>query len=86
MNNKEFSHRRSRKHQATYTDSRGATVDSTALYADIVALQKAMATAYIFLPLWLIVLVSKVYEVDVCDVQFFFRLVCFSCLVLVFSL
>lgn len=46
---------------ATADEDRGeVTVDKTTVYTDILALQKAMVTLYIFLPLWLVVLVSMV--------------------------
>lgn len=45
----------------TKDEDRGeVAVDKTSVYADSLALQKALVTLYIFLPLWLVVLVSLV--------------------------
>ena len=57
--------RRKEKLYAGFTDEtapdRGeVTVAKTAVYADIISLQKALVPTYIFLPLWLAVLFSLV--------------------------
>ena len=45
----------------TGTEDRGeVTVEKTAVYADIVSLQKALVPTYILLPLWLAILLSMV--------------------------
>lgn len=45
----------------TASKDRGeVTVEKTAVYADIVSLQKVLVPTYIFLPLWLTILLSMV--------------------------
>ena len=47
---------------------RGAvTVEKTAVYADIVSLQKVLVPTYIFLPLWLAVVLSMVRNAHASD-------------------
>ena len=61
----DFTYRRKENLYPGFTDDtvpdRGeVTVTKTAVYADIISLQKALVPTYIFLPLWLAVLFSLV--------------------------